>query len=157
MLHGVAALNEYAANEQAAMAVGGIFLAANQGHAVALHAAFQPRDPRLEAGIVAQTAIEDAALGVVVAGIGRTATQFCAEEEIADSRLLQRALHQLLVELRDVLRVGRASRIDHHFDRVPAEQGKPRRKIVVGVADGEETAHAQALAEENSTEEALRM
>ena len=39
--HGVAALGEHAADEQAAMAVGGVFLAANQRHAEALHAGSQ--------------------------------------------------------------------------------------------------------------------
>jgi hypothetical protein len=31
------------------------------------------------------------------------------------------------------------------------QKGKPCREVVVGVADGEETAHAQTLAEEHST------
>jgi hypothetical protein len=57
VLHGVAALDEYATDEQAAMAVGGVFLAANQRDAEALHAALKPRDGRLEAGVVAQPAV----------------------------------------------------------------------------------------------------
>jgi hypothetical protein len=40
---------------------------------------------------------------------------------------------------------------------VLAKQAEPHLKVVVGVADGEETAHAQALAEEDSTEAALRV
>jgi hypothetical protein len=72
------------------------------------------------------------------------------------SRLFQRAPHEFLVELRDVLRVRRAARIDDHLDFVLAEESKPRIEIVIGVADGEEAAHAEALAEEDSTGAALQ-
>ena len=152
-MHGVAALGEHAADEQAAMAVGGVFLAANQGHAEALHAGFKARDGRLEAGVVAQTAIKNAAFGVVVGRIRRTPAQFCAEKQIADSRFLQRTLHQLLVELRDVFRVGRAARIHHHLDSRAGEKSKPRLEIVVGMAESEKAAHARTLAVQDSTRE----
>jgi hypothetical protein len=155
VLHGVAALGEHASDEQAAMAVGGVFLAANQGHAEALHAGFKARDGRLKEGVVAEPAVKDSAFGVVVGGIGRASTQFRAKEKVTDSRFLQGTLHELLVELRNVLRVGRTARIDYHINAVPAEEGKPSREIMVGVAECKETAHAQALAEEDSTESGL--
>jgi len=103
--HGVAALSEDAADEQAAMAVCGVFLAAEQGDAEALNAGLKTYDGRLEAGIVAKPAIKDAAFGVVISRIGWAATQLRAEVEIADSRVLQGTLYEFLVELRNVLRV----------------------------------------------------
>jgi hypothetical protein len=121
MNHDVAALREHAADEQAAMAVSRVLLAANQGHAESLHAGFKPCDPRLEAGVVAQTAIKNAAFGVVVGRIGRPSAEFRPEKEIPDSGFLQRSLHQFLIELRDVLRVGRTARIDHYLNLVLAE------------------------------------
>jgi len=153
--HDVAALGEHAANEQAAMAVGGVFLAADQGHAEARHAGLKPRNGCLKESVVAEPAVKYAAFGVVVGRIRWASTQLRAEKEIADSRFIQGALHKFLVELRDVLRVGRAARIDYHFNAVLAQKGKPCREVMIGVADGEETAHAQALAEENSTEAGL--
>jgi len=155
--HGVAALGEYAANEQAAMAVGGVFLAANQGHAEALHASLKSRNGCLKKSVVAEPAVKDAAFGVVVGGIGRTSAQLRAEKEIADSSFLQKTLHEFLVKLRNILRVWRAARIDYHINAVPAEEGKPHINGVVGVAECKEIAHAQALKEENSTESACRL
>jgi hypothetical protein len=140
--HGVAVFAKYAADEQAAMTVGRIFLATNQGDAESLHAGFKASNGCPEVGIVAQPAIENVAFGIVVGGVGRPAAQFGAEEEIADSRFFQGTLHEFLVELRDIFRVGGAARIDHHFNAMLAEQGKPDRKFVVGVTYGEETAHA---------------
>jgi hypothetical protein len=140
--HGVAVLAKDAADEQAAMAVCRVFLATNQGDAEALHAGFEASNSSPEADVVAQAAIENAALGVIVGGIGRPATQLRAEKEIADSRLFQGTLHEFLVELRDILRVGGAARIDHHFNAVLEEKGQPSLDGVVGVTDGEETAHA---------------
>jgi hypothetical protein len=140
--HGVAVLAKDAADEQAAMAVCRVFLAANQCNAEALHAGFKASNGRLEVCIVVEPAIEDAAFGVVVGGIGRPAAQLRAEKEIADSRLFQGTLHEFLVELRDILRVGGAARIDHHFNALLEEKGQPSLDGVVGVTDGEETAHA---------------
>jgi len=57
----MAALAEDAADEQAAMAVGGIFLAAEQGHMEALHARFKAGDGGFEAGVLAEAAVEHAA------------------------------------------------------------------------------------------------
>jgi hypothetical protein len=155
--HGVAALGENAADEQAAMAVGWVFLAAKQGYTEAFHAGLKAADGRLEAGVVAEPAVKNTAFGIVISGIGGAATQLLAKEEVTDSRLLQRALHEFLVELRDVLRVGRAARIDHHLNPVLADEGEPCFEVVVGVTEGEETAHAQALAEEDSTEAVVRL
>jgi hypothetical protein len=103
VLHGVAVFGEDAADEQAAMAVSGVFLAADQSDAKALHAGFEARDGGLEAGIVAEAAVEHSAFGVVIGGIGGTAAQLLAEEKIADVRLFKGALHQLPVKLRNVL------------------------------------------------------
>jgi hypothetical protein len=86
--HGVAALGEDAADEQAAMAVGRVFLAAKQRHAKALHSGFKAGDGCMESGVVAQPTVKDAAFGVIVIRIRRASTQFGAEKEIADSGLL---------------------------------------------------------------------
>src|ERR1019366_6562118 len=63
--------------------------------------------------------------------------------------LFQRALHKFFVELWYVFRVGGAARIDYDLDPMLANQGKPHLDFVVGVAEGEEAAHA--LSTENST------
>jgi hypothetical protein len=149
--HGVAVFAKYAADEQAAMTVGRIFLATNQGDAESLHAGFKASNGCPEMRIFVQPAIKDVAFGVVVGGIGGASAQFGAEKEIADSRFFQGTLHEFPVELRDIFRVGRATRIDHHFNAMLAEQGKPGLNGVVGVADSIDTAHARTLAKEDST------
>jgi len=154
--HRVTALCENATNEQAAMAVSRVFLPANQSHSKALQAGLKPRNGRLEAGIVAQAAVKDVAFGVVVGWIGRTSTQFRAEEEITNSRFLKRTLHHFLVELWRELRVGRTARIDYNLNPVLPYEGEPRRILMVRMAECEETAHANALAEEHSTVEVLQ-
>ena len=50
--HGVAALGEYASDEQPPMAVGGVFLAANQSYLGATDVCLKPGDGCLEAGIL---------------------------------------------------------------------------------------------------------
>jgi hypothetical protein len=87
--HGVASLGQYAANQQAAMAVGRIFLAANQRHAESLHACFKTRDPRLKVGVVSDSAIKHVAFGVVVSGIGWPSAQLSAQKKVAYPRTLQ--------------------------------------------------------------------
>jgi hypothetical protein len=101
--HGMAALCEHAADEQAAVAMSGILLAANQGHAEALHAGLQTGDGCLKMGVLAKPAIEDAAFGVVVGRVGWATAQLRAKKEIAYPRFLQRTLHEFPVELRNVL------------------------------------------------------
>jgi hypothetical protein len=144
--HGVAALNEHAADKQAAVTMGGVFLAAKQGHAKALHAGFKAGDGCPEASVVAEAAIEDAARGVVIGRIGGTATEFSAEKEVANSRFLQGPLDGFLVKLRNVLGVRVAARIHNHLDLVLSNKRKPGFEVVVGVAESEETAHLRALA-----------
>jgi len=100
--HGVAALGEHAADEQAAVTVGGIFLAAEQGHAEALHAGFKPLDRCQKTSVAAQPAVENAAFGVVISRIVRPSAQFFAKIKVADSCLLQGTLYEFLVELRDI-------------------------------------------------------
>ena len=141
----MAAFGEHAADEQAAVAVGGVFLSAEQGYAEALHAGLEPGDCCLEAGVVAEAAVEHAARGVVVGRIGGTAAQLLAKKKVVNLRLLQRLLHEFPVELRNIFRVGRTARIDHNLDLVLANKGKPCFEVVVRVAESEETAHARAL------------
>jgi hypothetical protein len=62
----VVALDEDAANEQAAMAVGGVFFAAHQGHAKLRHAALQALNAVLKSRIAGALAVENPALGVVI-------------------------------------------------------------------------------------------
>jgi hypothetical protein len=71
--HRVAVLGEYAANEQAAMAVGWVFLSAKQGYAEAFHAGLKPGDGSLKASVVAEPAIKNAAFRVVIRWVGRAA------------------------------------------------------------------------------------
>jgi len=149
--HGVAAFGEDAADEQAAMAVSGVFLAAEQGYAEALHPGLKAGDCCLEAGVVAEAAVKDAAGGVVIGGISGATAQLRAEKEVANPGLFQGALDEFLVELRNVLGVGRAARIHHHLNAVLADKGKPGFDGVVGVAEGEKIAHARALGKEDST------
>jgi hypothetical protein len=141
----VTALGEYATDEQAAVAVGRVFLAAKQRNAESFHTGFKTRDGRLEAVIVAETAVEYMAFGVIIGGILRASAQLRAKKKITEPGLFQRTLHKILVELRHVLGIGRAARIDHNLDVMPAQEFKPGLKVMVGVADGEETAHALAM------------
>jgi hypothetical protein len=69
----MAMLGEDAANQEAAVAVSGVFFSANQRNAEALDAGFKPGQGRLERGIRAKPAVEDMARVVVIAGVCRTA------------------------------------------------------------------------------------
>jgi hypothetical protein len=72
--HIVAALGKNAANQQTAVAVGRVFLAANQCHTESGHTRLKTGDGSLETGVISKTAIEHASRGVVIRGIGGTAT-----------------------------------------------------------------------------------
>jgi hypothetical protein len=143
--HGVAALGEYATDEQAAVAVGGVFLSAEKSDAESFHAGFKPCNRSLEAVIVAEAAVENMALGVVIGRVLRAAAQLRTKKKISKPGLLQRTLNKIPVKLRYVFGVGRTARIDHNLDGMPTQEFKPRLNGMVGVADGEETAHAPAL------------
>ena len=67
------ALGEHAAYEQAPMAVGGVFLAADQGYTEPLHAGFQALDGCLEPGIVAEPTVKHVARRIVIIRIRRPA------------------------------------------------------------------------------------
>jgi len=119
MNHDVAALREHAADEQAAMAVSRVLLAANQGHAESLHAVSSRAIPP-GSGVVAQTAIKNAAFGVVVGRIGRPSAEFRPRKRY---RTPDSSSDRCISSYRtaDVLRVGRTARIDHYLNLVLAE------------------------------------
>jgi hypothetical protein len=97
--HGVAALGQYPPNEQPAMAVGRILLAAHKRDAKALHSGLKASDGCLKAFIVAKPPIDYVTCGIVVGWVGRPSAQFRAQKKIADSHLLQRALQKFAIEM----------------------------------------------------------
>jgi hypothetical protein len=148
----VAVLGEDAANEQAAVAVGGVFLATNQGHMESGHTGLKAVNGGLETGVFSKTAIEDTPRGVIIGGIGGSATQVRAEKKISNACFLQGALHEFFVELRDVFRVRGTASVHYHLNTVLADQRKPSFGGMVGVADCVKAAHPQGLLQKNSTD-----
>jgi hypothetical protein len=71
--HCVTVFYEDAADEQAAMAVGRVFFSANQDHTEGSNTGLKAGDGCLEMFVVAESAIEDSAFGVVVIRVRRAA------------------------------------------------------------------------------------
>lgn len=71
MKHCAAMLDENAADQQPPMAMGRVFLAADQRDPEALHACLETRNGGPEPGILAKAAINNVSIGVVVGRIGR--------------------------------------------------------------------------------------
>jgi hypothetical protein len=100
--HVVASLGKDSTDKQTPVAMSWIFLAAEQSYAEAFNACLKTCDSRLEAGVLAEAAVDNAAGGVVIGGVRRASAQLRAEEEVAESCLLNRPLNELSVKLRNV-------------------------------------------------------
>ena len=82
--HPHAPLAHYPADQQPAVAVGRIFLAAEDGHAILADAAQQPLDPLLEAGRSGQAVVQYMAPIVAKAVVFHAAADQIAEKQILD-------------------------------------------------------------------------
>jgi len=141
----VAALDQNAANQQAAMAVRRVFLAAHQGHSELRHTAFQPFNAALEERIARALTVEDATARVVVIVSAWASAEFFAEEEVFDAASREIPSQSSLIELRRKLRVRRRPRIDDDLNAVAGQQSGKRLEAMRGMADGVDGAHRRLL------------
>ena len=118
----VSSLDQDTCHQQASMTVRRIFLAAHQGDAKFRHAAFQPFNPSDKAGIRGDPAVKHVPIGVVILRIVRPSTQFPAQKQIFDTRLVEEVLENLTIELRRVAGVGRGTDIDKNLDGMLRKQ-----------------------------------
>ena len=131
--------DEDSRDEQKAMADGWVFLAAHQRDAVFLNALLDPLDPAEKSWNAGERRVQDMPLVVVAVGLGRTAPEFLAQEQVLPSGGDDLALQGLAVELRAVLRIGLSADIDQHVDLVLPQQPDEMLVGVVGMPDREQT------------------
>jgi hypothetical protein len=85
VVHGNTVSEENAGDEQAAMAVRGIFFGAEERHAKFADAGFETRQTLLEEIGIGDAIVEDVAFGIVVFVAIRAATEFAAKIKILET------------------------------------------------------------------------
>ena len=117
---------EHAADQQAAVAVGGILLAAEDRGAGAGQPFAQPLDSLQEAGRLGHGGVQDPALVVVEARVRGASAQLVAEVQILNLPLQKRGMNRLAIELRGVARIGTRSNVDQQIDAMLCQQIEKR-------------------------------
>ena len=130
-----AAVLQHAADQQAAVAVGRILLAAKDRRAGARQPLQQPLDSLPEAGRFGQGAVQHAALLVIEARILGASAQQVAEVQILDFPLLERRMDRLAIELRGIARIGTRSHVDQQLDLMACEEIEKRLQRMIGMSD----------------------
>lgn len=132
-----APLLEHAADQAPAVALGRIFLPAEQGHPARPHLTHEPLDALLEAARGGHPIVKHATAGVIELVAFRAAPHRVAKVQVPDPRRPQKLLQRLFVELRGVGGVRARADIRHHLDAVEPEEVEKRLRRVVGMPDGE--------------------
>jgi len=94
-----AAVGEDAGDEKAAVAVGGIFLGAEEGDAELLHAGFEAGDALEEEFGFGDAVIEYVAFSVVVLVAFGAAAEFAAEVEVLEAASSEGLFERCLIEM----------------------------------------------------------
>jgi hypothetical protein len=136
-----AAVDQDPSNEKAAVAVGGIFFATEQGDAKLIGAAFKTVDAAEELGAFGDLSVEGPAIPVVEGLVPRATADDIAKIEIACSRLSDRIAESFAVEVRDPLGIGVGAGVDEDFNAIRGEKFEEVVRWVRRVTDGVKTSH----------------
>ena len=131
-----AAVDEDASDEEAAVAMGGIFFGAEQGDAEFLHAGFEASEALEEEFGFGDAVVEYVAFGVVEFGAFGASAEFAAQVEVLEAVGGEGLFQWGLIEVGGVVGVGLGARVYDDFDLVGFEELEEVVGGVVGVADG---------------------
>ena len=131
-----AAVDEDAGDQKGAVAVGRIFLGAEDGDAELLHAGFWAGDALEEEFGFGDAVIEYVAFSVVVLVAFGAAAEFAAEVELLEAVGSERLFQGGLIEVRGVVGIGLRAGVDDYFDLVGFEELEEVFDGMVGLADG---------------------
>ncbi len=133
------------ANQQAAVAVRRVLLAAEHRDPVAPHPGDQSIEPAQEPWRAGDQVVADVALLVVEHVLGRPPAELGAQEHVANPGCRQRSFEWRPVELRRVPGAGNRSNVCDHIDRVLSQQTDQAVDVVIGMADAEDRPRCACL------------
>ncbi len=128
------------ADQQPAVAVGRILLAAEDRHAGLPGLVEQLLDRLAEVGGFGHSAVEHVPGGVVAGRIVDAPSQPIAEKAIFDIPITQRRPDRFSIELRGVTRIGTRADVGQHLDPMLRQQVEKHLERVIGVPDRPEHA-----------------
>jgi len=119
-----AALAEHAADEQAAMATGGVFLGAQSRYDVLPQALFQTGQALPEPGGLDYLVVQDMTRGIIICVAARPAAEFAAEVDVLESRGAQSLQQWFAIELCGVLGIRAGAHIGDHSNGMVPQQAQ---------------------------------
>jgi hypothetical protein len=129
-------VGEGGTEEFAAMAVFGFAFAAHEGNAaLLLEGVLETADAFLIPGFALDFFVVYFVVGVAV-GVGRTAAELVAEEEVADANVGEGTFQTFFREVRFEFGVGGGTNVYEVGDLVLLEDGREALNVAVAVADG---------------------
>ena len=129
---------KHVAQEQTAVARGGIFLAAHDGDAMLRRARFETLNALDEQRRFREPLVDYVAVRVIERGLGRLASEFTAQEKISNARRGERLAERLLVEVRRILRVRPRADVDEYVNPVLFQKRQENVHAVIRVSDRED-------------------
>jgi len=130
-----AAILQHPADQQPAVAVGRVFLAAKDRRAGLRKPFQQPLDSLPETGRFGKGAVQNPPLAVIESRILGSPAQQVAEVQIPNSPVLKRWMDRLAIELRGISRIGTRSNVDQHVDPMPCQEVEKRLQRMIGMSD----------------------
>jgi len=139
------ALNKDAADEQTAMAVGGVFLAAHNCDAEAVGSAFEATDAIEKIGTFGNLGVARVTVEVVEGFVFGTPSNCIAEVEVLHCSGGHEVSQRLAVEVRGVTGVGSGAHIDEDLDAMLLQQFDEVLRRVRRMPDGINGSHPHLL------------
>lgn len=129
------ALSDNPSDKQPAMAFGGVFLAAEDGHPGTSGLVDQLSDRPAKLVRCGHAAVEHSPGLVVTGGIVGASSQPIAEKAVFDAASPQRGPDGFPIELRGVSRVRIGADVGQHFDPMPLQEVEKDVQRMIGVSD----------------------
>ena len=113
---------EHAADQEAAMTTGGVFLAAHHRHAICLDPFAKSFDTPFELGRLCQAIVEHTAVGIVELVSGRPPANDVSKKQVSELPRTQLVLEDFLVEVRGVAAIRAGANVHNHFNLMLLQQ-----------------------------------
>lgn len=128
------ALEEHPGDQQAAMAVRGVFFGTHDRNAHLTHASYQPAEPGQERGARCNGVVADVAFVVVERLAGRAAAELLSEEDVANPDVAETITQALPIEPRHIARSWNRANVGDGLDSKRQKQSGEVLERVVRVA-----------------------
>jgi hypothetical protein len=124
------------ANEQSAVAMTRISLAADQCDPVAMSTVNEALDGGPKRLLLGHRSVQRMSFGVVVLLVRWATPELCSEEQVADAALSYRGLELVAVEVRREPRVRKGSHIDEELDSLAQNELRKVIELMIRMAYG---------------------